>query len=96
MSKNIKDNNYSEDLEKVPDTEVVQEAVVEKEKVVKGIVNCPLLNVRKLPDKKALIVSVLHSGDEVRILDQGKDGWYKISIAAEYKGHVMSKFVDKK
>lgn len=95
MSKNKKNDLQPDNKELVDYSEKIDEEV-KKDEVLRGVVKCPRLNVRKLPDKKALIVSVLHEGEEVVIMDDGKDEWCKISIASEYKGYVMSKFIDQK
>lgn len=62
---------------------------IDSVKPIKGvIVNCHLLNVRKSPDTKSNIVSVLEVGKNVNILEK-LNGWYKVD-----NGYVKSDFIN--
>ena len=62
---------------------------------VKGKVsNCTKLNMRKEPEAKANnVVSVLNVNDEVCLMKQADNGWYKVKTKDNLVGYVSNKYI---
>lgn len=65
-------------------------------KARKGIVvGTEFLRVRNRPSiAKSEVISVLQKGDEVRILDDAENRFYKIELSKEEIGYISSKFCE--
>lgn len=63
--------------------------------IVKGkVFNCNKLNMRKEPEvKPSNIVSVLNSNDEVYLMKQVDNGWYKVKTKDNLVGYVSNKYI---
>lgn len=81
----------------VEETEVVEE-VVEVEKKVGVVVNCPRLNVRSKPNLNGQIVTVITKDTEVEIDEsKSKNDFYYVLIdtgTEGYTGYCMKKYIE--
>lgn len=77
-------------------TEVVEDKAEEpvKVNVCKGIVaKCSKLNIRKKPNVKADVVTIVDVGSELSIdLDKSNDEWFKVTVNSK-EGYCMKKYV---
>lgn len=80
--------------------QVVEETPVEEEINLetfsdKGcVIGCDMLNVRSEPDKESNIVSILHRGVEIEILDlNASDDFYKIVTEVGIEGYCMKDYI---
>lgn len=83
--------------ETIEPTEVVEEQPVIPEKapdVTGVVVDCLKLNVRKAPNMKAEVASVIPALTEV-VIDTGYSGeeFYKVSVAGGIEGFCMKKYI---
>ncbi len=58
------------------------------------VFNCKNLNIRKEPKVEVNnVVSVLNANDEVYIMKQANNGWYKIKTKDNLVGYVSNKYI---
>ena len=58
------------------------------------VFNCTKLNMRKEPEVKANnVVSVLSVNDEVYLMKQAENGWYKVKTKDNLVGYVSNKYI---
>ena len=58
------------------------------------VFNCIKLNMRKEPEVKANnVVSVLNVNDEVYLMKQASNGWYKVKTKDNLVGYVSNKYI---
>ena len=78
-------------------TPVVEEAKEEAKEItfVKGVVaNCFALNVRKAPNKKSDVITILQKNTKVSVINpETKNGWYHIKLKNGSEGYCMKEFI---
>lgn len=93
MASNSKKATSEKKVEEVVKTE---EPVVKKASVdTKGkVVNCGLLNVRKEPNLKSEVLTIISSNDVVTIIPESLiEGWHKVKIK-KITGYVASEYIE--
>jgi len=56
------------------------------------VANCVSLNLREHPNKEAKIITVIPEGEEVQVLDDTVNGWYRAKYKG-YLGYIMASYV---
>lgn len=84
-----------EPAEEVIEVTVEPEPEVEESKETFGIVcDCNKLNVRKLPNKAAVVACEVTVGAKLQVdLDKSTLEWYSVRTASGVEGYCMKKFV---
>lgn len=78
-----------------PESEV-QECLPEFEEPVYGIVcGCARLNVRKESDKTSTVICEITAGDQLMIVDESDEAFYKVRTSAGVEGYCMKQFIEK-
>lgn len=64
---------------------------------VKGVVvNCERLNVRKQPNDKSEVLSIINKSDEVNVdLNVNNDQWFKV-VVSDSEGYCMKNYINVK
>lgn len=58
------------------------------------VFNCTKLNMRKEPEVKTNnVVSVLNANDEIYLMKQADNGWYKVKTKDNLVGYVSNKYI---
>lgn len=83
-------NNFK----KFNDKEVVERPVEESVKV-NGVVNCPLLNVRKDASPDSDVITTIEQNTKVLILGDEND-FYNVSLKSGVEGYCVKQFIDVK
>lgn len=75
--------------------ETVAEAVESEPSIVYGkIANCTKLNIRKKPNIKSDILTVIDTKAVVEIYpDNSPKGWYKVIVSKGIEGYCMKEFI---
>lgn len=77
-----------------PEVEIEATEAEEATEVVGVVCNCAMLNVRKNPDIKSDVVTVISAGDEVIIdTELSTDDWY---FVCNESGYCMKKYISVK
>lgn len=83
--------DYQEDLKTVNGSPV-SEGIMTPRKRTGQIIDTPFLRVRQKPSKMADVIAVLQCNDEVEILDDAENRFYKIQLEDDKIGYILSKY----
>lgn len=85
------ETNYKK-YSKQNETEEVVTETAEVKQVLGVVFNCEKLNVRKEPNKDAVVLSTLNTGTEVLINDANED-FYSVVTESGIEGYCMKQYV---
>lgn len=77
-----------------PDKEVVITADTGKPKIMKVVVDVPMLNMREEPDVNSEVIYILKEGDKLEVIERGPEHWIKVRyLEKNITGWVNGKYV---
>ena len=77
-----------------PNKEVVITADTGKPKIMKVVVDVPMLNMREEPDVNSEVIYILKEGDKLEVIERGPEHWIKVRyLEKNITGWVNGKYV---
>lgn len=92
-----RNRDYENDIydSTVEDQEPVDEVPASPKKRIGKVIGTSYLRVRNRPTiQRSEVVSVLQEGDEVRILDDAENKFYKIDLGKDDVGYISCKYCE--